>query len=84
MFSDGCLAAILSDRFNIPFITSVRGTDINIFLKFKPFLRFELVEIMSKAKFIIAIAPWIRKIVKEKYTLKIILVSFDSQIKRIK
>ena len=67
LFSDGCLAAILSDRFNIPFITSVRSTDINIFLKFKPFLRFELVEIMSKAKFIIAIAPWIRKIVKEKY-----------------
>jgi len=67
LFSDGSIAKIINNYYHIPFIVSVRSTDINGLLRLKPYLSFKAKKIMNDAKHIIPIAPWINKTLIQKY-----------------
>lgn len=50
LFSDGALAYQIFRKYNKPYIVSIRNTDINAFLKYKPHLIFLAREILQHAK----------------------------------
>ena len=61
LFSDGIAALFLHKKYKIPYVVSVRSTDINAFLKFKPYLKNIAGEILYNSSRIIIVAPWIEK-----------------------
>jgi glycosyltransferase involved in cell wall biosynthesis len=56
LFSDGALAWQLSRKYNKPYIVSIRNTDINAFLKYKPQLIFLAREILQHAEQLVFIS----------------------------
>lgn len=49
LFTDGNCAMRISEKYHIPYVVAVRSTDMNDFLRLKPWLRGRAVEIMEKA-----------------------------------
>lgn len=60
LFSDGALAYELSKKFDIPFITAVRSTDLNIFLKYRPDLNTKCLKILKRASKLIFISDTLK------------------------
>lgn len=56
LFSDGALALRIFREYNIPYIVTVRGTDVNLFLKYRPDLFGLAKEIISNAYRVIFIS----------------------------
>lgn len=56
MFSDGALALKIYQDFNIPYILAIRGTDVNIFLKYRKDLRTLTREILANASKLVFIS----------------------------
>lgn len=56
LFSDGAIALKIWKEYRVPYILAVRGTDVNLFLKFRYDLYFLGKEIISNAKQIIFIS----------------------------
>jgi glycosyltransferase involved in cell wall biosynthesis len=56
LFSDGALAYEIFKKYQIPYIVSVRNTDINAFLKYKPNLIFLAHQILANAKNLVFIS----------------------------
>ena len=57
LFSDGAVALKIKKELNIPYIVTVRNTDVNIFFKYMFHLRNKGVEILLNANRIIFITP---------------------------
>jgi glycosyltransferase involved in cell wall biosynthesis len=57
LFTDGALALRLYREFNVPFVVSVRNTDVNIYFKYFPHLRRLASEIIAAAEKVIFVAP---------------------------
>lgn len=56
LFSDGTLAYKLFRDYNIPYIVTIRNTDIHIFLKYRPDLKRLAIQILSNASKVIFIS----------------------------
>ncbi len=61
LFSDGSLAYHYYKNYDTPFIVAVRSTDIDVFLKYKPWLRRYARQILDHAGKIIFISPSLKK-----------------------
>lgn len=57
LFTDGAVALKLYEKYGIPYVVSVRNTDVNIYFRFFPHLRSLGRKILQNAKGVIFIAP---------------------------
>lgn len=57
LFSDGAVALGLKRRFGIPFIVSVRSTDLNTFMRLRPDLLGRMYEIVRSAERVVFFCP---------------------------
>ena len=62
LYSDGALALKIYEEFQVPYLVTIRGTDVNLFLKYRPDLNPLLKKILTHAKHIIFISEAHRKI----------------------
>lgn len=68
LFSDGALAYKIYKKYKIPYMVAVRGTDINIYLKYRPDLFFLLKKILKNSSKIIFISNAIKnQFLRKKY-----------------
>ena len=67
LFSNGYIAYLLNKSLNIPYIVAIRNTDINIFFKYRYFLRRIGIEVMKNADKIIFLSNASKKEVFCKY-----------------
>ncbi len=83
LFSDGALALKVYKKYKIPYIVTIRETDISVFLKYRPDLVILANEILKHAKKIIFISPtlkikffqnWFLKSKEEIYEHKFALI----------
>jgi glycosyltransferase involved in cell wall biosynthesis len=56
-FSDGGLAYRLNKQFSTPYVVCIRDTDINSFLKYKPYLANTFTDILDNASSIVLLTP---------------------------
>jgi glycosyltransferase involved in cell wall biosynthesis len=56
LFSDGAIAYKLHKQYNIPYVVSIRATDISVFLKYRPDLFKKGLNILNNAKSIVFIS----------------------------
>lgn len=61
LFSDGSLAYYYNKKFNTPFVVAIRSSDIDVFLKFKPWLIRSARRILENARYIVFISPSLQK-----------------------
>jgi glycosyltransferase involved in cell wall biosynthesis len=61
LYSDGSLAYNYYKKYDTPFIVAVRSTDIDVFLKYKPWLKRYGKQILDHASKIIFISPSLKK-----------------------
>jgi len=72
IFSDGYSAYKLNKKYGMPYITTVRDTDLYGFLKYKPYLIVLAIKIMSKAKAVIFLSePYKRYLLNKIRSKKI-------------
>jgi len=57
LYSDGALALQLKQRFGVPFITAVRNTDLNLFMKFRPDLWLIAKKVLEEASAVVFLSP---------------------------
>lgn len=67
LFTDGNCALYLSKKYKIPYIVTVRNTDINDFFKHRPLLRKRGLEILENASYIIFLSDSYKKELVAKY-----------------
>jgi glycosyltransferase involved in cell wall biosynthesis len=67
LFSDGSLADYYFRNFGIPFIVAVRSTDLDVFLKIKPWVKRYGRKILDNAGYIIFISPALKNRFREIY-----------------
>jgi len=67
LFSDGSLANYYNRKYDIPFIVAIRSTDIDAFLKYKPWLKRYGKHILDNASYIIFISHSLKKKFLQKY-----------------
>ena len=67
VFTDGNVARYLSRKYNIPYLVTVRNTDINIFFKYMLHLRNKGIEILKESAGIICLSPSYKKMLLDKY-----------------
>jgi len=67
LFSDGSLADYYYRRYGTPFLVAVRSTDIDVFLKYKPWVKSYGKQILNNAKYIVFISPALKNKFKEIY-----------------
>lgn len=70
LFSDGAVALMIKKEYNIPYVVTVRNTDINIFFKYLYHLRSKGEEILLNAEKIIFITPKYKELLLDKYVSK--------------
>jgi glycosyltransferase involved in cell wall biosynthesis len=67
LFSDGALAAHYNRKYGTPYIVAVRSTDIDVFLKLKPWVKSLSKYILNNASYIIFITPSLKNKFLEIY-----------------
>lgn len=67
LFSDGSLADFYYKEQGIPFVVAVRSTDLEYFLKYKPWLKEYGKQIVENAKYIVFISPSLKRKFQEIY-----------------
>jgi glycosyltransferase involved in cell wall biosynthesis len=70
LFTAGYAAYLLHKQFGIPYIVTIRNTDVNVFFKYMIHLRNIGREIMENAQSIIFLSPIYRDLVLKKYSTK--------------
>ncbi len=70
LFSDGSLANYYYKKFDIPFVVAIRSSDLDVFLKFKPWLKYYGTQILENAKYIVFISPSLKTKFHQKYGRK--------------
>jgi glycosyltransferase involved in cell wall biosynthesis len=61
LYSDGAVALRLHKRFSVPYIATVRNTDLNIFMRFRPDLRWVARAVLRRARQIVFLSPAYRQ-----------------------
>lgn len=61
LYSDGAVALRLHENFGIPYVTAVRNTDLNVFMRLRPDLRGEMHRIASQAQALVFLSPVYRE-----------------------
>ena len=61
LYSDGAVALRLQKRFNIPYVVAVRNTDLNVFTRFRPDLRWIAHATLREASRVVFLSPAYRK-----------------------
>ena len=67
VFTDGNVAMCLSKKYNIPYVVTVRNTDVNIFFKYMFYLKKRGIKIIKKSSGIICLSPAYKNILLDKY-----------------
>jgi glycosyltransferase involved in cell wall biosynthesis len=79
LFSDGSLAYHYNKTFGTPYIVAVRASDIDVFIKYKPWLKDHARQILDRANHIIFISPSLKKKFQmkfgQRYESKSLLIS---------
>ncbi|MGM0208196.1 hypothetical protein IGI96_002715 [Enterococcus sp. DIV0421] len=75
LFTNGNVAYNLHIKYGLPYIVTIRNTDINIFLKYKPYLKNQAIKILKKSQAIIFLS--------ESYRKKIINVLNDKELSEV-
>ncbi len=70
LFSDGAVALALKKRYGIPYIVAVRNTDINVFLKYTPYLWWVHRAVINEADRVIFISPNLQRRLASHRTLR--------------
>lgn len=70
LFTDGGLALKLHEQFGIPYIVTIRNTDISLYLKYFPHLKKLALRIMKSAKKIVFISPKHRRVIENAFPKK--------------
>ena len=70
LFSDGSLADYYYRRYGTPFIVAVRSTDVDVFLKYKPWLKSYCKQILKNATYIIFISASLKNKFQEIFGLQ--------------
>ena len=65
LYSDGGVARVLHKTYGLPYVVSVRNTDVNLFMKLRPDLRWLAQDILERARRVIFITPSYRDLVSE-------------------
>jgi len=63
LYSDGAVARALNKAYGLPYVVSVRNTDVNLFMRLRPDLRWLAQDILDRARRVIFITPSYRDIV---------------------
>jgi glycosyltransferase involved in cell wall biosynthesis len=63
LYSDGGVARALNRAYGLPYVVSVRNTDVNYFMKLRPDLRWLAQDILERARRVVFITPSYREIV---------------------
>jgi L-malate glycosyltransferase len=79
LFSDGGVALELYKKYQIPYIVSVRNTDVNYFFKYYKHLKRYGNEILNKAEKVIFLTPSYRDVVENKYVYHPLRKSFKNK-----
>ena len=69
LFSDGAVALRIKKKYHIPYIVSVRNTDVNTFIKL-PYLWPLLRELLTEASMIVCVSPSIRHRLLNSYGIR--------------
>ncbi|MBR4919272.1 MAG: glycosyltransferase family 4 protein [Bacteroidales bacterium] len=69
LFSDGAVALRLKERYGIPYITAVRNSDVNAFLRYTPHLWWVHRAVIRKADHLISITPALQNRLNNHWTL---------------
>lgn len=80
LFSDGALALKIYKNFGIPYVVTLRNTDINLFLKLRPDLYRLGKEILTNAQSIIFISPALKKLFFEHFYFKTLETVLSNKI----
>lgn len=83
LFSNGAVALKLKMNFGIPYIVTIRNTDINIFFKFMPHLRRIAYKIIKEASYVHFITPSYINILLDKYSVREKIPEIEQKIKVI-
>ncbi len=70
LFTDGNCAYRIYKEYKIPFLVTIRNTDVNYFFKFRPDLKKRGIQILRSAKAICFLSPAYKKQVFRKYIPK--------------
>jgi glycosyltransferase involved in cell wall biosynthesis len=57
LYSDGAVALALRKRFGVPYLAAVRNTDVNVFMRLRPDLRFVCWDVVAQAENLVFISP---------------------------
>jgi glycosyltransferase involved in cell wall biosynthesis len=63
LYSDGAVARTLNMAYGLPYVVSVRNTDVNLFMKVRPDLRWLAHDILERARRVVFITPAYRDLV---------------------
>lgn len=69
LFSDGAVALRLKQRYGIPYITAVRNSDINVFLRYTPHLWWVHRAVIREADHVVSITPALQGRLNRHHTL---------------
>lgn len=83
LFSDGALAYLLHKRYGIPYIVTVRNTDLNLFIKFMCHLRPLGLKILRGARKAVLISPAYKRRLIESSFLKNYLSTIEHKLEVI-
>lgn len=53
LYSDGAVALKLHEKYNVPYIVCVRNTDLNLFAKYRPDLKWQASKILKNARSVV-------------------------------
>jgi len=57
LYSDGGVARLIKERYNVPYIVSVRNTDVNKFMRYRKDLNFVHSKIVDSSSFVTFLSP---------------------------
>lgn len=76
LFTDGNIAYELNKRFDIPYVVTIRNTDLNDFFRYRPYLKKRGIEILKKADAII----FLSKVYEESLFTKYLSMDLKSKL----
>lgn len=79
LFTDGNCARMLSKRYAIPYVVAIRNTDVNVFFKYRPYLRKRGIQIMKDAAAVFFLSDAYRKQVFDKYIPKELMEEINNK-----
>ena len=80
LFSDGALAYKVHQKYGIPYVVAIRGTDVSLFLKYRPDLMFLMRDILKNADKIIFLSEALKKQFFNNKYVKLLQLNLNDKI----